>query len=68
MNFTLHFCADIERLLTLAFIPKTEKNIVVVFVLYKRKTNNVMFITVWRKVFISAKIKHPVHSSMKPPL
>lgn len=61
MYSTLHFCADMQRLQALAFITKTKKNIVVVFVFYERKTDNVMRIAVWQKVLISAKIKHPVH-------
>jgi hypothetical protein len=41
-----HFRADIRRLQALAFIPKAQKNIVVVFVPDERKANDVMFITV----------------------
>ena len=57
----LHFGTDMQRLQTLTFIPETEKNIVVEFVLNERKTNNIMLITVRRKVFIRAIIEYPVH-------
>lgn len=64
MYSTLHLCADMQRLQALAFVSKTEKNIVMVFVLDERKINNVILVTVWRKVFIRAKIKYPVHDRM----
>ena len=56
-----HFRPDMQRLQALTFIPKTEQNVVVIFVLYKWKTDNVMFIIVWRKIFIRTKVKDSVH-------
>ncbi|SHE39499.1 hypothetical protein SAMN02745158_00429 [Lactonifactor longoviformis DSM 17459] len=47
MYSTLHFCADIPWLQTLALIPETEKHIVVVFIFNERKVYNVMLITIW---------------------
>ena len=42
-------------------LPETEKNVVVVIVLYEGKTNNVKHIAIRRKVFIQIKFKGPVY-------
>ena len=62
MYSTLHFCADIPWLRTLALIPETEKHIVVVFIFNERKVYNVMLITIWHKVIIGTKFKYPVQN------
>lgn len=41
-----HFCTDMFRLQTFTFISETEKNIVVVVILYERKTYNIMIIAI----------------------
>jgi hypothetical protein len=61
MYSALHFRADTWRPQALAFIAETEKNVVVVFVLDKRKPDKIMVRAVRRKVFKSAKIKRPLH-------
>lgn len=61
MDSALHFRADAQRFDALAFIAKTEKNGVVVFVLYERKRDKVMLVPVLSNAFLRAIIKYPVH-------
>jgi hypothetical protein len=42
---TFHLCTDTKRSFAFAALPKTEENIVIIVILYKRKADRVMLIT-----------------------
>ena len=52
----LHLRADVRRLQALAPLPKAEKDIIVEIILYKRKPNHVMLVTIRRNMFIRAEM------------
>lgn len=55
-----HLPTDMGRLQTFAFVAKTEENIVIIVILYKRKPDKEVIITVRGKVFISTIIQNRV--------
>ena len=63
----LQLCSDVRRFQALAPIPKAQKDIIVIVVLYKRETNEVMRIAVWQNILSGAKIKDPIHHRTMDP-